>query len=964
MPRSTRTRFRARLRRTFRRLALLTPDTVPSPRNWLAWFRDDSPILKPSVIERIKELKVMLDMGLDDENQAVNVAALIAVYETGERPPAMFYQYGEPTQREDLNIDDAFWLEGFKASIYGSAVSPPSSTSPQHAPITIANLESAPNPHLLQEVSALRRLSLTLLSLSLQRTLWLTGGNDTAALPGKQKPPPSLRDFHEQLGSATANGPAAPTPSSSQTADAGGDKPLDLGLPECLDQSPAKRIALASRDNKNKPDRRITRHAAAALAIANDPALAKLRDPFHVLPDNVVREIILSLPNRTIVSLRRVSKYWKANVEYVITEAVVEHRFGERDATKKLREEAKLGWPEFAFRKNTFLDEARADGTPSSVKKFTNAGLWEKVGDRLVWIDESYNLNVQHLSAWDVNERKDSLVALAGNPRGMARNRLLHAVVAEEQRKPAERPKRASKKEKIPEAIVIRWPLRDTLKTRHLRIKVSAIIPYEPTHILLDYVQCPEKNFEYLANDGLPRRRRKLASVNIITGYADWNIHLDDYYPMLPFTFGMFLRHRFTGQMLGYLTHGHKLWSLTTPNPQWGNNPYAGFYRETFLTVRDLRTGAVTMSKPVEEISEILNVATVTPEHFLISPDGKIIVLCANRALYVCNAETCEFIEKVELLWLQHGIVGSRFDLAFSDDGSRLYLTEESGGFDFNILELDCHNHFKPAFIRCYHIPAKTSFTTRTHFNHRLQTQFLATRNPAYPSVSEWRPEMLRFAPLDEVMHGVPRDMWNALWKSKVPYGDQKWNWMGPDHTISQQILDGVLNEQLLYFVGGNPANLTTVASALSLPGVAQLPLQGLSSMQLYAGNTFWEGPTKRGMIFLETPRRDYVMVSKAPVTLPPLSKVQPNAIQDPGDDMGLSAEFRSDGYFYTGPALPKEKGKGKRQSKWDQYNIHERRPWWIGGRMSLNKVMNGERFVMFDLDEVVYCCDFGPLGW
>ncbi|KAK6537426.1 hypothetical protein TWF694_011613 [Orbilia ellipsospora] len=739
---------------------------------------------------------------------------------------------------------------------------------------------------------------------------------------------------------------------------------LNLGLPEFLAQNspPNKRVALTSPTDEPTPTR-VTRHAAAVSVLK-----AATRDPFDILPDNVVRSIIFLLSNKNIVALRRVSKFWKANVEYVVSQAVVERSYGGRAITETLKTEGKLGWPEFAFRKNTFLDESRAEGAPTSVKKFTNAQLWDIVGERLVWIDEANNLNVQHLSAWDVNERKDSLVALAGNPRAFSKNKFLHSVVAKEQRKArVERPKRAAKMGKIPEAIIIRWSLRDTLKNRRQKVKVNFMVPCGTTHILLDYYQCDDLVQAGLwTNRLLPHgpSRNKLACINVITGYADWNITLD--FPLaFPPSHALYLRPRYQFSSSTYMINDDKVYAFTSPREQhtFGQHPNS---RKLFLTVRDLKTGAALHHRQMTDLEQALGPQYfMAPEHSLVSPDGKYIILSINRALWICDAQNYTFIEKVDLPWLQHTIVGSKYDLEFSTDGSRLYLTEECNGLDFNVLELDCAHGFKPVFIRSYHVPAKTTFVSRTSFNHKLQTQVLTTRNPAQPMSGEWRPEILKFMSMDELMEGVPEELWGAVWKSKLPNPDDKWNWNGPNVSILNNI-------PAVNHASAIISQLTQIAGQIqgtTLP--AQITLLGLSHTQVFGGYGLTDditAVTPRGKIFLETPRKDYVMVSKNPITLPPLSKVQPNAIQEPVDDYDHT-EWREDGVFYTGPIPMRNTGPGgrrkrKRAAKLDEGQMDERREWWIGGRMTPFKIKNGERFVMFDQDDTVYCCDFGPVGW
>ncbi|KAF3908318.1 hypothetical protein AA313_de0207331 [Arthrobotrys entomopaga] len=750
--------------------------------------------------------------------------------------------------------------------------------------------------------------------------------------------------------------------SSSATALANPSSPqLNLGLPEFLTHnSPAtKRIALTSSTNEPTPAR-VTRHAAAVSVLK-----AAARDPFDILPDNVVRSIIFMLPNKNIVGLRRVSKFWKANVEYVVSQAVVENNYGGRAITEALKKEGKLGWPELAFRKNTFLDESRAQGAPTSVKKFTNAQLWDIVGERLVWIDEANNINVQHLSAWDVNERTDSLVALAGNPRAFSKNKSLHNVITKEKRKAqVERPKRAAKNGKIPEAIVIRWSLRDTLKTRRQKVKINFMVPCGTTHILLDYYQCDDlvqvgRYDTRLLPHGLSRN--KLACINVITGYAEWNITLD--FPLaFPPSHAVYLRPRHQFSSSTYMVRGGKVFAFTSPREQSGFGHH-GRSRKLFLTVRDLKTGAALHHRRMTEFEEALgNHQFMAPEHSLVSPDGKYLILSINRALWVCDAQNYTFLEKIDLPWLQHTIVTSKYDLEFSTDGSRLYLTEECNGLDFNVLELDCAQRFKPVFIRSYHVPAKSTFVSRTSFNHRLQTQVLTTRNPTQPMSGEWRPEVLKFMSMDELMEGVPEDLWGAVWKSKLPNPEDKWNWNGPNVSILNTI-------PAVNHASAIITQLTQLAGQLqgtNLP--AQIALLGLSHTQIFGGQGITNDHTaitSRGKIFLETPRKDYVMVSKNPVTLPPLSKVQPNAIQEPVEHYDQT-EWREDGVFYTGP-IPMRNPAGrkkKKKVKLEEGQMDQRRDWWIGGRMTPFKIKNGERFVMFDQDDTVYCCDFGPVGW
>ncbi|KAF3179007.1 hypothetical protein TWF751_001016 [Orbilia oligospora] len=761
---------------------------------------------------------------------------------------------------------------------------------------------------------------------------------------------PSEEEDDGQARDSTSNNTISNTTTTTNTTKPFGAKqvssassPLDLGLPDFLVSpfSSAKRLSLG---HNSDDTRRITRHAAAA----NDPSR---KDPFEVLPDNVVRMIIFLLPPKSIVKLRRVSKFWKGNVEYVVTQAVVEKAYGGREATEKLKKEAKLGWPEFAFRKNAFLDNARAAGAPTSVKKFTNAQLWELVGDRLVWIDDSTNLNVQHLSAWDVNERKDSLVALAGNPRAFSKNKFLHSVIADEQRKAsAERPKRSSKKEKAPEAIIIRWSLRDTLKNRRTKIKVNFLVPYGSTHIILDYFQCDETGavHDRWNHRFLPQTtsRNKLACINIITGYADWNINLEDFRLAFPPSHGLYLRPRYQYGSPSYLIHKDKAYSFTSPDRRHPFVPHNTGEHRVFLTVRDCKTGATIEHKEMKEIGdELVNHQYPQPEHTIISPDGRLIVLNLHRNLWICNAQTRTFVEKVELPWLQYSIVGSRFDLEFNEDGSRLYLTEECNGADFNVIELDSNDKFKPVFIKSYHVPTKNNFVSRTSFNHKLQTQVLTTRNPSQPMSGEWRPEIVKFISMDELMEDIPKDLWAAEWRLQLANPNEKWNWAGPG----------------------------------SSPLIPQLPHPGMSNAsailaqisQLNGGNPLnaedGTGVTPRGKMFLETPRQDYVLSTKAAITLPPLAKLQPNAIQEPAEESSSQAEWRMGGVYYTGPATPKKRGRKtpkKSAAKVDESKMHERREWWIGGRMSPFKLKNGERFIVFDQDDTVYCCDFGPVGW
>ncbi|KAF3937277.1 hypothetical protein ABW19_dt0200740 [Dactylella cylindrospora] len=741
--------------------------------------------------------------------------------------------------------------------------------------------------------------------------------------------------------------------------------PLDLGLPEIL--SPAKRAALTHPDDST-PTRRVTRQSAAHAA--NEPT-EKRQDPFFVLPDNVVRMIMFLLPNKTIVALRRVSRFWKGNVEFWVTEGFNEKAYGKRAITETLKAEGKLGWPEFAFRKNTFLEEARINGAPTSVKKFTNAQIWDLVGERLVWIDESSNLNVQHLSAWDFNERKDSLVALAGNPRALAKNKSLHSVVAVEQRQAtAERPKRASKKEKIPEPIIIRWYLRDTLKNRRTKLKVNFMVPYGSSHIFLDYYQYDDSYaaFERVTNRIWPQvnSRNKLACINLLTGYAEWNINLEDTRLAFPASHGLYLRPRYNAGVTSYLIHNDVAYSFTNPDRRYPFGPPGD--KKIFLTARDCKTGTVIESKEIKEISDVMNDHHYpNPEHSILSPDGKTIVLSISRKLWICNAPACEFVAKIEMPWLQYSIVGARFDLEFSDDGNRVYLTEECNGHDFNVLELDVNNGFKPVFIRCYHVPNKNSFVSRTNFNHRLHTQVLTTRNASQPMASEWRPEMLKFISMSELMEGVPRDLWAAEWRSKLPnvYSEETWSWGGPSATAIPPIPVASL---------GHPNQILVQLSQLTGPSTngvtGSLTALGITPSQFFGnlpGDADHTTITPRGKVFLETPRKDYVMISRSPITLPPLSKIQPNAIQEPADETIAPGEYRPGGSYYTGPPPTKRKGKKspkKSITKLDDAKMNERREWWIGGRMSPFKFKNGERFIVFDQEDAVYCCDFGPVGW
>ncbi|KAF3188060.1 hypothetical protein TWF225_003837 [Orbilia oligospora] len=782
---------------------------------------------------------------------------------------------------------------------------------------------------------------------------------------------PSEEEDDGQARDSTSNNTISNTTTTTNTTKPFGAKqvssassPLDLGLPDFLVSpfSSAKRLSLG---HNSDDTRRITRHAAAA----NDPSR---KDPFEVLPDNVVRMIIFLLPPKSIVKLRRVSKFWKGNVEYVVTQAVVEKAYGGREATEKLKKEAKLGWPEFAFRKNAFLDNARAAGAPTSVKKFTNAQLWELVGDRLVWIDDSTNLNVQHLSAWDVNERKDSLVALAGNPRAFSKNKFLHSVIADEQRKAsAERPKRSSKKEKAPEAIIIRWSLRDTLKNRRTKIKVNFLVPYGSTHIILDYFQCDETGavHDRWNHRFLPQTtsRNKLACINIITGYADWNINLEDFRLAFPPSHGLYLRPRYQYGSPSYLIHKDKAYSFTSPDRRHPFVPHNTGEHRVFLTVRDCKTGATIEHKEMKEIGdELVNHQYPQPEHTIISPDGRLIVLNLHRNLWICNAQTRTFVEKVELPWLQYSIVGSRFDLEFNEDGSRLYLTEECNGADFNVIELDSNDKFKPVFIKSYHVPTKNNFVSRTSFNHKLQTQVLTTRNPSQPMSGEWRPEIVKFISMDELMEDIPKDLWAAEWRLQLANPNEKWNWAGPGSSplIPQLPHPGMSNAsailaQISQLNGGNGTSIATqISVAIGFnAGILGNPLNAEDGT----------GVTPRGKMFLETPRQDYVLSTKAAITLPPLAKLQPNAIQEPAEESSSQAEWRMGGVYYTGPATPKKRGRKtpkKSAAKVDESKMHERREWWIGGRMSPFKLKNGERFIVFDQDDTVYCCDFGPVGW
>lgn len=436
---------------------------------------------------------------------------------------------------------------------------------------------------------------------------------------------------------------------------------------------------------------------------------------------------------------------------------------------------------------------------------------------------------------------------------------------------------------------------------------------------------------------------------------------MEDFRLAFPPSHGLYLRPRYQYGSPSYLIHDDKAYSFTSPDRRHPFVQQNNGEHRVFLTVRDCKTGATVEHKEMKEIGdELLNHQYPQPEHTIISPDGRLIVLNLHRTLWICDAQTRTFLEKVELPWLQYSIVGSRFDLEFNDDGSRLFLTEECNGADFNVIELDCNDKFKPVFIKSYHVPTKTNFVSRTSFNHKLQTQVLTTRNPAQPMSGEWRPEIVKFISMDELMEGIPKDLWAAEWRSHISNPNEKWNWAGPGTSPLTPQLPPMNNPsailtQLSQLTGGT--TMTAQLTALGFNTILGIPTTSEDGT----------GVTPRGKMFLETPRQDYVLSTKAAITLPPLAKLQPNAIQEPAEESSSQAEWRMGGVYYTGPATPKKRGRKtpkKSAAKVDESKMHERREWWIGGRMSPFKLKNGERFIVFDQDDTVYCCDFGPVGW
>ncbi|KAF3905104.1 hypothetical protein ABW21_db0201223 [Orbilia brochopaga] len=696
---------------------------------------------------------------------------------------------------------------------------------------------------------------------------------------------------------------------------------------------------------------------------ATPPGLAKLRDPFQVLPDNVVRDIILRLPAFDIINLRRVSKFWMATAQFVVSESLVKRKFGVLELSKMLKKEGKLGWAELAYRKNWFFEYSKRTGAPTSVKKFTNAKIWEKVGDRLLWIDESSNLNVQHLSAWDINERRESLLALAENPAAMTRNRTLHLSVIEQRRRTQERPERAPKK--ISEGIVIRWPLRKALKIRDAKLKLEDCVLFAcgSDHVILDYVLSPGR-VSSLFNTPEDPRRRRLACVNIVTGYTDWDVDTTNYASVLPLDDIRVRRDPYNMKQPCYLVDDDRVYAFTCPQIRIQSSVLMFFNspekRRVFLTARNRRTGAVVRSKEIEGFLNALdyNYHSSFGNQLLglINPDGKSIVLCINSTLFVCNTETCQLVQRVELTFLWNATVPYPSSIYLDEARSRLCVWCDSEGRDFDVFELDPNDRFKVVFIRSYHLPTTETNPntvpryTPASFNDHTQYQIRTSINPNRPG--ECQPEILGFTVLNEVMEGVPFHEWGDTWKSKLAFGHQEWDWIGPNKSFLDQGVPPELLQQLSQLLY---AQQFSYESGGSFP---HHETKGLTNYQVF-GTGDNRVLTPRARVLITTPRLDFVMTYRNFITLPPLETVQPNAIQDYNDDPDI--ELRSGGAVYTGPAYPKEKGHRTHKPKMEE---GKRRDWFISSYPQWDQIINGERFIMFGQRQTVYCCDFGPVGW
>ncbi|KAI9764047.1 MAG: hypothetical protein M1840_008923 [Geoglossum simile] len=147
--------------------------------------------------------------------------------------------------------------------------------------------------------------------------------------------------------------------------------------------------------------------AARSRTAGNLPTLISNTDPFHVLDDLSIREIFLLLSPIDIVRCDAVSRFWRATVEFHLTNSVIRRDFPYAWETGRITDTGRSGEKVGEFKRIAYEDWVLRHGQAVWARHFPCVNMSTVAGDYVVWHERGQGyLQWQILSGKGKNGRE------------------------------------------------------------------------------------------------------------------------------------------------------------------------------------------------------------------------------------------------------------------------------------------------------------------------------------------------------------------------------------------------------------------------------------------------------------------------------------------------------------------------------------------------------------------------------